>query len=1048
MRKLFNWLDNNILALFAGFLLIFIPLYPKLPLFDIIPGYIVRVRLEDLFVSFTILIWIIWLLRGKVSLKGNPLFYPILAYLIVGILSILSAIFITQTVPKESLHIAKTVLHYVRRIEYFSLFFIFYSAVKSIRTVKIYVSLLLFVSLGIVTYGFGQKYLYWPVWSTMNREFSKGIMLYLTEHARVLSTFGGHYDLAAFSMMVLILLWSLFFTFKQWFLRGFIFLLIVANFWILVLTASRISFLAYILGVSALFFFWIFHKGILWAVPRYLGVIALSILVMLSFGDLSERYSKLFKVEERFSRFRSFILSPRTTPPTERALFLENNPRTAIIAEIAAASDKPPTPVRPVDVYVDIPLLVTTASESGSATAIPRTYSRNAFIYDLSTAIRFDALWPQAIRGFQKNIVLGSGYATLNKATPTDFTEAESTDNDYLRSLGETGILGFVTFFGILGIMLFLILRKLFRIHDQFIFGITVALAAFIIGLLVNATLIDVFEASKVAFFFWGFSGVILAGLSLTKKDTEKRSLPGIPDWHNFVAKIRSIPPRIIKSDRFVLLIILSLAFYLRLYKLNIPLADWHSFRQADTSAVTRNYVKNGINLLYPTYDDLSNIQSGKDNPKGLRFVEFPLYNLVSVLVDNIVIGYNIEVSGRLTSIFATLGSLSFLFYLVKKYLGKKEAILASLFFTILPYNIFFTRVILPEPFLVFTTLGMLYFLDLWIEKSLAFRLWTSSVREKIQIVLLFLLTLLFTASSLLVKPFAFFLLPPFIYLWIRHFRIRILPLFGLILFIGVAVLPFVWWRSWISQFPEGTPAYMWLLNEDHIRFKGAFFQWIFAERLGKLILGYWGLPIFLLGILSKPKKEGWFFYWWGIGLLAYISVFATGNVRHDYYQIITIPLIAVFLAKGVVFLFDSAGKNTARFLTYIFIVVMILFMEMFGWYQIRDFYNINHPEIIEAGFAVEQTTSEKALVIAPYFGDTAFLYQTKRAGWPIMQENVDKMIDKGADYYVSVQFDDLTKELIVNAKDPDPKKRKYKIIAETPKYVVIQLVPDQLLRK
>ena len=62
----------------------------------------------------------------------------------------------------------------------------------------------------VAVYGFGQKYLYWPAFSTMNREFSKGWVLYLTEHARVLSTFGGHYDLAAFIMMVLILLWSLF----------------------------------------------------------------------------------------------------------------------------------------------------------------------------------------------------------------------------------------------------------------------------------------------------------------------------------------------------------------------------------------------------------------------------------------------------------------------------------------------------------------------------------------------------------------------------------------------------------------------------------------------------------------------------------------------------------------------------------------------------------------------------------------------------------------------------------------------------------------------
>ncbi len=1048
MRKLFNWLDEYILTILAGFLLVFIPLYPKLPLMDILPGYIVRLRLEDLFVSFTLLIWVVWVFRGKVSFSKNPIFRPILAYLVVGLISMISAVYFTKSVPQEALHIAKMFLHFLRRIEYFSLFFIFYSSVKSVRTVKIYVSLLFVTALTVVIYGFGQKYLYWPAFSTMNREFSKGWMLYLTEHARVLSTFGGHYDLAAFVMMTLILFWSLFFTIKNWFLRGLLFILIAGNFWLLVLTASRISFIAYILGVSVMFFFWIFRKGIGWTLPRWLAVIGLSMIVMLSFGDLSERYSKLLRVNERISRLRSFILSPRTTPPAERAIFLENNPRTAQIAEIAAQSDKPPTRKRPVDVYQDFPFLVPIASQSGSVAAIPRTYSKNAFLFDLSTAIRFDALWPQALKAFKRNPLFGSGYSTLNKLNLTEFTEAESTDNDYLRSLGETGILGFVTFFGVIFIMLFLILKKLFTIDDHFIFGVSVAFAALIIGLLINATLIDVFEASKVAFFFWGFSGICLAGLNLAKGEKEKGILPGIPDWQNFIGKLKTIPRRIIKSNLLIIAIILGLALWARLYKINNPLADWHSFRQADTSAVTRNYVKNGINILYPTYDDLSNIQSGKDNPKGLRFVEFPLYNVASVLIDNIIIGYNVEVSGRLTSIFATLGSIVFLFLLVKKYLGKKEAILSSIFFAILPYNIYFTRVILPEPFFVFTTMGMMYFLDKWIERCLNFKWQTSSIRAKTKIIVLFILAISFTIFSLLGKPFSVFLLLPFIYLWFRGFRISILSIIGLFLFLGISILPLVWWRGWINHFPEGTPAYTWLLNGDGVRFKGAFFYWIFADRIGRLILGYWGLPLFLVGILKRPKKEGRLFYLWGISLLLYIFVFATGNVRHDYYQVIAIPLIAIFLAQGTTFILEQAGKSISRFLAYSLLIVAIIFMEMFGWYYVRDLYNINHPEIVEAGVAVEKNTSDKALVIAPYFGDTAFLYQTHRAGWPIMQESVEKMINKGADYYVSVTFDKLTNELIVDATNPDLKKRKYKIIEQTPKYVIIQLVPDILLRK
>ena len=52
------------------------------------------------------------------------------------------------------------------------------------------------------------------------------------------------------------------------------------------------------------------------------------------------------------------------------------------------------------------------------------------------------------------------------------------------------------------------------------------------------------------------------------------------------------------KKDFLILFFILIIAFILRLYKINSPLADLHSWRQVDTAAVARNYVKNGVDLL------------------------------------------------------------------------------------------------------------------------------------------------------------------------------------------------------------------------------------------------------------------------------------------------------------------------------------------------------------------------------------------------------------------------------------------------------------------
>ena len=89
----------------AVFLLIFIPLYPKFPLFDILPGYIVRVRLEDFFILVFALIYLGLWIFGKVKPFKNPLFRLVIVYLAIGAASGVAAVFITKTVPMQTIHI-------------------------------------------------------------------------------------------------------------------------------------------------------------------------------------------------------------------------------------------------------------------------------------------------------------------------------------------------------------------------------------------------------------------------------------------------------------------------------------------------------------------------------------------------------------------------------------------------------------------------------------------------------------------------------------------------------------------------------------------------------------------------------------------------------------------------------------------------------------------------------------------------------------------------------------------------------------------------------
>src|SRR3989338_5116352 len=82
MKKIFSWAINNILFLLTLFLLVFIPLYPKLPLIDIKNTW-VYVRVEDFVVVLVLLVWLVLLVRRKITLR-TPLTLPLLIFWAVG----------------------------------------------------------------------------------------------------------------------------------------------------------------------------------------------------------------------------------------------------------------------------------------------------------------------------------------------------------------------------------------------------------------------------------------------------------------------------------------------------------------------------------------------------------------------------------------------------------------------------------------------------------------------------------------------------------------------------------------------------------------------------------------------------------------------------------------------------------------------------------------------------------------------------------------------------------------------------------------------------
>jgi len=471
------------------------------------------------------------------------------------------------------------------------------------------------------------------------------------------------------------------------------------------------------------------------------------------------------------------------------------------------------------------------------------------------------------------------------------------------------------------------------------------------------------------------------------------------------------------KIKLLLISLVLILALVVRLYKIDNPIADWHSFRQADTASVTRNFVEKGVNLLVPTYHDFSNIQSGKDNPQGYRMVEFPLYNLAHYFTNLVFPSFGLDMNGRLTSVILSLISITLVFLIAQKLSGFFVGWLSALFMAILPFSVFYSRVILPEPLMITLFLASFYLLLISAEKQ--------SPAKRVY----FYLSAIMLSGAILVKPYALFFVLPHAAIILRQLVLERLSIFDALSYGAVSILPFYFWRKHILLYPEGIPASDWLLNSTGIRFRPAWFRWLFAERLGKMILGVYGTAFLLLGLIAKPKHEGVTYWLWFIGIIAYFSVFAGGNVRHDYYQAIIMPFICIVLAKGVSLMFGLSRATYSRWLTLFTGVVIFAVMIALSWYDVGLYYNINNPSIIEAGKAVDRLTSKDAKVVAPYNGDTAFLYQTGRSGWPLGYYIDDKII-KGATHYVSVVYDDEARDL----------EKKYTVLEKNDKFIIIKL--------
>src|SRR5258706_873861 len=417
---------------------------PLFPKFPLInvPGTYVAIRFEDILLLLLAVATLVRVIPNLKSFLKDEIVQAFLIFFGAGLISVAAGAFLTKTVDLQL-----GLFHWLRRIEYAVPFFGVITLLRkedAVRNINFYIKILLIVIGLAFVYGFGQIYLHFPVIITQNEHYFKGIALFYTAGTQLNSTFSGLYDLSAFCVLVLPIFLTLAFVLCDKLTNFFLFAGSIASVWLLINTFSLCAQAAYLISVGLSL---ILVKKFKMA----LAVVLISTVVIGLSSGIQMRFLRLFE---------TFL----------GKVCLNSTNITVMAADTTLQ-------VREVTPFVPTP------------TPVPINEDR-------STSIRLYVEWPRALRSFYKNPILGTGYSSTGLAT----------DNDYLRMLGETGLLGFFAFFLIFVRLWKLVIVRALPLTAK-LQGIELGFVAGLIGSVVEAFLIavfiDIFEASKFANIFW-----------------------------------------------------------------------------------------------------------------------------------------------------------------------------------------------------------------------------------------------------------------------------------------------------------------------------------------------------------------------------------------------------------------------------------------------------------------------------------------------------------------------------------------------------------------
>jgi hypothetical protein len=433
--------------------------------------------------------------------------------------------------------------------------------------------------------------------------------------------------------------------------------------------------------------------------------------------------------------------------------------------------------------------------------------------------------------------------------------------------------------------------------------------------------------------------------------------------------------------DVFWLAAILLAALALRLYRVDQPLIDAFSWRQASTAMIAENFFRTSWNIFFPEV----NWTGPGPNYQGR---EFQTITYLSALL-YAVLGQHDWIGRTLAALFGVWGVYA-LYRLVRLVWDAQRALVAAAVMAVLPGSVFIGRSFLPDPVMVSLVTTSIWLFVLWLRSGRARLLLLAAAVGAWGFLtklpgLIVGLPMLYAAIAVLgarralggrrlagLAAYAFLTLGPAAayYLWARHLSLTYPPHH----FAGAGN----WlWDAGIAEWLR--QGYFLPKLVDHVRI------WLWTTPFAVAIASGTVLPV-----PRRPPATGqggaapWIFHWWlAAGVLYYLFA-ARELVDNPWNLHIVNPAVAALAANGIVWAAHRIGRrDRVRYRSGAAAAALFAGL-LYTPHALRWMYHPSAEDGYRLGGAVAQITPPDALVVslADDLGDPVLLYYARRRGW------------------------------------------------------------------